>query len=297
MEIGLAFPGAGDHFARMSEQIDTIGYCRDMVMRDDHLRYQVLLFAPREHQPALWALYAFNQEVAKTRENVSEATLGEIRLQWWRDVLEELRADSVREHPVVSAMAGTLNPVAVFGYLDELIDARAQDMYDEGPADQAALEAYAWSVGGALSEAALAVCSREAKLTPSSAQMARRTGSAWAMLGLVRAIPFHWASNRNFVPGDKGRASLATTDADKMFELAEPAISDMLGYVDEQLAMIGNKATLLPKDQRHVALLNVLTRQYREALKKAGGNPFKLMEPSGIRRLTGLARAAMFGRL
>ena len=73
----------------MAHQSET-DYCIDMVRKDDRERYECTLFAPRKLQPKLWTLYAFNQEVAKTRENVSEAMLGEIRLQWWQDVLEEL---------------------------------------------------------------------------------------------------------------------------------------------------------------------------------------------------------------
>jgi len=269
-------------------------FCRDMVQQDDRARYETVLFAPREQQAGLWALYAFNQEVAKTRESVSEPALGEIRLQWWRDVIGELREGKVREHPVVTALAATQPPDTVLKLLEDLIDARGRDLYDEGPADQTALEGYANSVGGALCEAALRLCKAE-EPEPEMIDIVRRSGSAWAMLGLVRAVPFHWASNRNYVPGDKGLASLATTDADKMYALAKGAIDDMINYVAAHLAWTKASATRLPVDCQHLLLLNAQLELHIRALALAGNNPFKSREPSTLRRLVKLMTVTVLG--
>ncbi len=266
-----------------------------MVQQDDRARYETVLFAPREQQARLWALYAFNQEVAKTRESVSEPALGEIRLQWWRDVIGELREGTVREHPVVAALAVAQPSDAVFRLLEDLIDARGQDLYDEGPADQAALEGYADSVGGALSEAAMRLCKTE-EPDPDMIDIVRRSGSAWTMLGLVRAIPFHWASNRNYVPGDKGLASLATTDADKMYALAKGAIDGMIGYSAAHLARAEASAVRLPVDCRHLLLLNAQLELHIKALTQADNNPFKAREPSMLRRLVRLMTMTVSGR-
>lgn len=270
-------------------------FCRDMVQQDDRARYETVLFAPRSQQPALWAIYAFNQEIAKTRESVSEPTLGEIRLQWWRDVVGELRAGTVREHPVVAALANAQPSDAVLKLLDELIDARGRDLYDEGPADQAALEEYAGSVGGALCEVALRLC-QDLKPGTDEVTLVRQCGSAWAMLGLVRAIPFHWASNRNFVPGDKGLASLATTDADKMYALAKGAIDQMIKFSVTQLADMKATDIKLQEDSRHILLLNTQLDIHIKALNAADNNPFHAREPSTLQRMMKLAGATFLGR-
>ncbi len=270
-------------------------FCRDTVQQDDRARYETVLFAPRAQQAGLWALYAFNQEIAKTRESVSEPALGEIRLQWWRDVVGELREGIVREHPVVAALAAAHPSEAVLRLLEDLIDARGQDLYDNGPADQAALEKYADSVGGALCEAALRLCKTE-EPDLDMIDIVRRTGSAWAMLGLVRAIPFHWASNRNYVPGDKGLASLATTDADKMYGLAKSAIDGMIGYATAQSAWLKASAVRLPAEYRHLLLLNAQLELHIKALASASNNPFKVREPSTLHRLVKLTAVTVLGR-
>jgi len=281
--------------APMNDTSKNIVFCRDMVQQDDRARYETVLFAPRKQQAGLWALYAFNQEVAKTRESVSEPALGEIRLQWWHDVIGELRQGTVREHPVAAALAAAKPSDAVLSLLEGLIDARGQDLYDEGPADQAALEGYANSVGGALCEAALRLCMTE-EPAPEMIDTVRRSGSAWAMLGLVRAIPFHWASNRNYVPGDKGLASLATTDADKMYALAKDAIDGMIGYAVAHSAWAKASAVRFPADYRHILLLNAHLELHIKALAAAGNNPFKAREPSTLRRLVKLMTATVSGR-
>ncbi len=270
-------------------------FCRDMVQQDDRERYETVLFAPRAQQARLWALYAFNQEIAKTRESVSEPTLGEIRLQWWRDVVAELRVGTIRDHPVVAALAAAQPSAAVFNVLEGLIDARGRDLYDDGPTDQAALENYAVSVGGALCEAALRLC-HSTEPQPEMIDIVRRGGGAWAMLGLVRAIPFHWASNRNYVPGDKGLASLATTDADKMFALAKDSIDDMIGFAAAQYASVKASPVRLPSDVQHLLLLNVQLGLHIKALTTAGNNPFKTREPSALRRLAKMMTASVLGR-
>lgn len=279
----------------MNDQEKNIVFCRDMVKQDDRARYETVLFAPRSQQAGLWALYAFNQEVAKTRESVTEPTLGEIRLQWWRDVVGELRSGTVREHPVVSALAALKLSEPVLKLLDNLIDARGRDLYDEGPADQTALENYADSVGGTLSEAALWLC-HNGNPTAEEVALVRQTGSAWAMLGLVRAIPFHWASNRNYVPGDKGLASLATTDADKMYSLAKDAIEKMIGFSVTHLVSSKKAKIKLTASVQHLLLLNAQLELHIKALKLADNNPFHAREPSTLRRLARLMWMTLAGR-
>jgi phytoene synthase len=56
----------------------------ELVRRHDRDRYMTALFAPAARREALFALYAFNYEIARVREAVTQPTLGQIRLQWWR---------------------------------------------------------------------------------------------------------------------------------------------------------------------------------------------------------------------
>src|SRR5437763_1569284 len=104
-----------------------------MVRKSDYDRYAAAVFARKSLRSHLYALYAFNYEVAKTAETVSEPLAGQIRLQWWRDALGELRAGKRREHPVVLALAEVLSAHDLpQGLFDQMIDAREWDL-DEMP--------------------------------------------------------------------------------------------------------------------------------------------------------------------
>lgn len=134
--------------------------CAEIVERGDPDRYRTSLFAPPALRERLFALYAFNLEIAKIAPMVSEPMLGEIRLQWWREALDQIYGSgAVRAHEVTTPLAEAVReadlPRAPF---DGLIDARACDLDPGFPADDAALFDYIEATAGGLSQlAALAL--------------------------------------------------------------------------------------------------------------------------------------------
>src|SRR5436309_10149749 len=91
-----------------------------LVRRHDRDRYQTALFAPAGKREALLALYAFNYEIARVRETVTEPMLGQIRLQWWREVLDAAYVGrSPRNHPVVLPLSTAIHE---FGLTREPFD-------------------------------------------------------------------------------------------------------------------------------------------------------------------------------
>src|SRR5476649_1388555 len=119
-------------------------HCAALVRETDRDRYLATLFAPAEHRNALFALYAFNVEIARVRDAAREPLPGEIRLQWWREMLAGERDGEAAAHPVAAALRETLGRYGfVATPLLELIDERLFDLYDEPMATVGALELYA----------------------------------------------------------------------------------------------------------------------------------------------------------
>src|ERR1700744_6543982 len=83
-------------------------HCAALVREADRDRYLATLFAPSQHRDALFALYAFNVEIARVRDLAREPVPGEIRLQWWREVLSGERDGEAAAHPVAAALRATL---------------------------------------------------------------------------------------------------------------------------------------------------------------------------------------------
>ena len=112
--------------------MDAFEHCRRLVAEHQKERYWASLYAPADKRGALFALYAFDHEISRVRSVVREPMAGEIRLQWWRDVIEGQRGEEAAAHPVAATLLRTIRerelPVA---RLMTLIDAHAADLYDE----------------------------------------------------------------------------------------------------------------------------------------------------------------------
>lgn len=175
---------------------DAFAYCSDLVRASDRDRYLAALFAPEQHRGALHALYAFNVEVARVREAAPQSLAGEIRLQWWTDVLRGERADEASANPVAAALLASVKRYGLAAdTLIDLIDARRFDLFDEPMATLADLETYASrtsSVLFALAAQVLTGSGHDAVTAPA--------GRAYAIAALLRGFPLHAARHQLYVP-------------------------------------------------------------------------------------------------
>jgi NADH dehydrogenase [ubiquinone] 1 alpha subcomplex assembly factor 6 len=175
-------------------------YCAGQVRAHDRDRWLTALFAPDGRRQALWALYAFNLEVARIRESVREPALGQIRLQWWHDTLAALRAGKAVDHPVARALGPVMARFALEGDLfGRLLTAREEDWSSQPPPDMAALAHYAEATSATLMSLAARVVAGDA---PPAPQVIRDAGIASALIGLLRALPFRSALGRVDLPAD-----------------------------------------------------------------------------------------------
>ncbi|WP_421694634.1 phytoene/squalene synthase family protein [Aestuariivirga sp.] len=116
----------------------------EIVRVHDRDRYLSTLFAPDDKREALLALYAFNAEILRVRDVVSDPNIGMIRLQWWRDTIDSLYdGGDGAGHPVAEALAraikaGQLPKQA----LVDLITAHEFDLFHDRMPGILELEAY-----------------------------------------------------------------------------------------------------------------------------------------------------------
>lgn len=164
----------------------------------DRDRYVMAMLADPQDRVGLVALFHFNLELSRIPEKVSEAILGQMRLQSWRDALA---ASDPGEHGGIP-LAGLL---LEYGFprdgLEALIDARERDLIRaEPPADLSELTDFARDTGGRLGELAVRYLARADDVPDAVAAAARHAGTAFALVGLARSIPFHWPAERQYVP-------------------------------------------------------------------------------------------------
>lgn len=251
------------------------------VRRHDPDRFLTALFAPVEKRGALLALYAFNHELARAREVVSEPPLALIRLQWWREVVE----GASRRHEVAEPLSAALAAGALArADLLALIDAREVEADPSIPTLDA-WRAYLFGAAGGLSVAAARL------LGAAVPEAARPFGAAYGGTGVLRSAAIQARQGRCLLPEDVlARHGLSpehvTASPDSALAsgvlsmLAEEVGAFMPGRVPAELRR-GAFAAILPA---------VLARR---DLRRIGS-------PPGPRRLgdrLAVVRAAMTGRV
>lgn len=208
-----------------------------LVRRVDEDRWLTSRFAPALVRERLIAIYAVNYEIARTAESVREAGLGQIRLAWWREALEEMTQGAPpRAHPALSFYAETMAGVPIPRTAWEvMIQTRGACDFEAEPfAEWADLEAYAEQTAGNVMRLALAACGAYDPSNGVAGQAAR----AWTYVGLMRAQA-HWhARGRSFLPRKGGslpdlraRAELAYGGARAWAKTAPSVAFPALGYL------------------------------------------------------------------
>ncbi|MEE8515860.1 MAG: squalene/phytoene synthase family protein [Alphaproteobacteria bacterium] len=174
-------------------------YCAGEVRRLDRDRFLCALFAPADARRGLMALYAFNLELARIPETVSEPLLGHMRLQWWRDALTaHYGGKPVPNHQTAVALARTITRHGLdHAAFKRMLDGRAFDLDDRPFADLAAFEAYAEATSATLAGLALDVLGQDGR---GVRQAAKHVGMAWALSGHLRAAQHHALAGRLYLP-------------------------------------------------------------------------------------------------
>ena len=124
--------------------------CAALVERADPLRFRTAMMAPLVARKTLFPLYAFNVEVARAPWVTQETMIAEMRLQWWRDVCEEIeQGKPPRRHEVSTPLATAITPQDA-PLLDVLTAARRWDIYRDPFEDAADFERYIDQTAGNL---------------------------------------------------------------------------------------------------------------------------------------------------
>lgn len=275
-----------------------LSHCADQVRRFDNDRFLCTLFAPPAEREALAAIYAFNLEIARVRESVREPMLGRIRLQWWRDAVAGIFERKPQREPVAVALAEAVDRFKLGrGHFDRLIDAREFDLEDRPPATLDDLVGYAEGTGAPLVKLAAEVMgARDGDVC----RAAEDLGIAWALTGLIRAVPFHARARRLYLPAAVSRK--AGLDVLAMFERGPmPALPAVVEVVAERarqhLASARRASTAVPPRALPAFLPATLAGLYLKRIAAAGHDPFQpRVQAAGASRLAALLVSRLRGR-
>jgi phytoene synthase len=219
--------------------------CAELVRSTDRDRYIATLFAPAQHRNALFALYAFNVEVAQVRDRAREAVPGEIRLQWWRDVVQGERRGEAMASPVAASLLNVVEHYRLpVNAILALLEARRFDLYGEPMRTIADLEDYA------LKTASTVIAMAAQILGVDVAIAAPPAGIADSLTQVLTALPWHAARRQLYLPVELlDRHSAHATDvlAGRTSPALNQAAADLRRIARGHLVAAANNLRVLPQ--------------------------------------------------
>ena len=177
---------------------EAAGFCAELVRTHDFVRYASTLLVPAAERRALLALYAFNVEISRVRVQVSQPLPGEVRLQWWTDMLAGQGYGGIEGNPVAAELLRTVKSCRLpVDRLTRLITEHQFDLYNDPMPTMPALEGYLNDTASALFSIAAMVVAM-----PSEAieHLARHAGLAQGMAQVMASLPFDASRRQLYFP-------------------------------------------------------------------------------------------------
>ena len=269
------------------------GFCADLVRTHDFTRYISTLFVPAEQRRALLALYAFNVEISRVREQVSQPLPGEMRLQWWTDMLAGAGHGGIEGNPVAAELLLAIRDWGLpVERLSRLIDEHQFDLYNDPMPTMAALEGYIDNTSSALFSLGAGIA---APPSDEVEHLVRHAGLAHGMAQIMAALPLDASRRQLFIPlqlleshGCGIEEVFAGKQTPKLRAVLDELLDDARGHLKTSYALL----TGMPPQVRPVFLpLAQVDRDLRR-MSRADNDPFAPRTTSRFRTLWTLWRAS-----
>jgi phytoene synthase len=268
-------------------------FCADLVRSHDFARYASTLFVPSEQRRALLAIYAFNVEISRVREQVSQPLPGEMRLQWWTDMLAGAGHGGVEGNPVAAELKLAIRSFRLpVERLSRLIDEHQFDLYNDPMPTMAALEGYIDDTSCALFSLGAGIAGRQSEEIE---HLASHAGLAQGIAQVIAALPLDAARRQLFVPlqlvqqhGSGMEEVFAGKQTPKLRVALDQLIGEARGHLKTAVALVAD----VPPEARRVFLPLALVRRDLQRMSRADSDPFTPHVTSRFRTLWTLWRAS-----
>ncbi|TAH37617.1 MAG: hypothetical protein EYC62_01665 [Alphaproteobacteria bacterium] len=229
-----------------------------LIRQHDHDRWTCSLFAPDAARPHILALLAFNYEIARVREVVTDPAIGLIRLAWWREAADDLSRGIVRPHYALQELANI--PNLDYAALHQMVDARAREFEESINPTYADFINYCQYTSGVLWK----LCAAQAGAENNHVA---NIGQAWAMIGLLRSVMFQARFRRMYLPLDL--LAQHGIDKDRFFDVPTGIdLSPVAKHIMEQAKEI-IRVNTGPNNPRFINALGKLGHIYSGRFQQA----------------------------
>jgi 15-cis-phytoene synthase len=272
---------------------DNAAYCAELVRSHDFARYAATLFLPAPSRRPVLALYAFNVELSRIRDHITQPLPGEVRLQWWRDLIESEARGSAEANPVAAEL---LAAIALHDLpreqLSRFVDARVFDLYDDPMPSLDTLERYCGDIASrlfVLTARILGETSEEVE------HVAHHAGIAQGLADVIAALPLHASRGQLYLPKDvleQSGAEEADIFAGRPTAALQAAIDRLIGEAQSELDSASDLLCSIPEQASRAFIMLALVQRALHGFGRPDANPFVPSPPSHLRVLWTLWRAS-----
>lgn len=254
-----------------------LSLCAQDVRNNDHDQFLCSLFAPENARETIFALQVLYRETSRIRSLVNEAHLGLIRLQWWRDMVEDAckgkqdGSENGTHKEIIQCLKES--PIKEEAF-ERYFNGRAFDMEDRAPNDIESLLQYCKETGGAIAQMKAVVLGSNNEATLKAAE---HLGAAETLCDIIKTLPYQARSGRTKLPKDlvlKHDLDIKGFFEFKSSEALNSCVKDM---VVASRMLIAQARDLMPDTEKNVLavfLVTVSVEDYLKRLEKVGMDPF-----------------------
>ncbi|NP_001180807.1 NADH dehydrogenase (ubiquinone) complex I, assembly factor 6 isoform X3 [Macaca fascicularis] len=175
-------------------------YCLELLRKRDYEGYLCSLLLPAESRSSVFALRAFNVELAQVKDSVSEKTIGLMRIQFWKKTVEDIYCDKPPQQPVaIELWKAVKRHNLTKRWLMKIIDEREKNLDDKAYRNIKELENYAENTQSSLLYLTLEILGIK---DVHADHAASHIGKAQGIVTCLRATPYHGSRRKVFLPMD-----------------------------------------------------------------------------------------------
>ncbi|GAB1598319.1 NADH dehydrogenase (ubiquinone) complex I, assembly factor 6-like [Argonauta hians] len=249
--------------------------CMNLVKKSDFENYLCTLLYPQTMRNSAFGLRAFNTEIAQIKDVTSDPIIGEIRLKYWQDVVNEIYEGKLPYFPVGQELGRAIQKHRLSKHwLLRLIDARFASLKDHPFASIKDMEDYAEKTVSSINYLLLECLGVK---NVHADHVSSHIGKAYGIVTQLRGIPYHASKRRVYLPLDiliKHQVSEEAIVRGSDDQRVKDAIYDIACTAHQHLILARNLKQHITKEMLPVFLSTVICERYLNKLQKADFHVF-----------------------
>lgn len=276
----------GTTFKHTDKNLD---YCLELVKKCDYENYLAILLLPPNIQRAAFGLRAFNIEMAQVQEVTSQKQIAQMRMQFWKDAIEQIFQGQPPHKPAAMEIAGACKYFNLSKqWIDRMVKARASQLTKTAYTSVQDAEDFAEQINASLYYLLLECLNVKSVHTD---HVASHLGKAQGLVTLVRSVPFHASQRSVMLPLDllvRHKVSQEDIIRGKELQSVKDVIFDVASVAHQHLEKARSLKDSIPTNVYPVFLNASVCDYYLKALQEADFNVFdsKLQKRNNLLPIT-----------